>query len=103
MVRPKFGNFVDCDLKFVKDDNHVCPQLSIATILNRTALTKAKGIRVQYFAIFEKLVFAITSRTLTIQVERIEIKSSLHSKLQTLSICLIRIPTILEVFAKTIF
>ena len=47
--------------------------------------------------------FAITPRILRILMEHIEIKNSLDSKLQTFSICSIRILNILEVIAKTSF
>ena len=43
LVGTKFGNVVDCDLEFVKDDNYTYPELTISTILNRTTLTKSKG------------------------------------------------------------
>ena len=101
MIRPKFGNFVDCDLEFVKDDKYVYPELSIATILNRTALTKTKGISVEHFPIFEKLVFVITSNIFRILMRHIEIKNGLASKPQTIFIYTVRILNMLEVIAKT--
>ena len=55
------------------------------------------------FVIFEKVVFAITSRILRVLMEHIEIKNSLDSRLQILSIYSIRILNILEVIAKTTF
>ena len=60
-------------------------------------------IRVEHFVIFEKLVFAITSRMLRILTEHIVIKNSLDYKLQTFSICSVRILNILEVIGKTSF
>ena len=56
--------------------------------------------RVAHFAIFEKLVFVITSRILRILIEHTEVKNSLDSKLQNFTICTIRILNILEVIAK---
>ena len=47
--------------------------------------------------------FGITSRISRILMEHIEIKNSLDSKLQTYSICSIKILDILEVIAKTNF
>ena len=56
--------------------------------------------RVEHFAIFEKLVFVITSRMLRILTEHIEKVCSLESKLFLISICSVRIFNILEVIAK---
>ena len=50
-----------------------------------------------------QLVLTITSRILRILMEHIEMKNSLDSKLQLLSICSVRILNILEVIAKTSF
>ena len=55
-------------------------------------------IQDEYFAIFKKLVFAITSRMLRIQMEHIENVCSLGSKLFLSSK-----RSILEVIAKTSF
>ena len=51
-------------------------------------------------SIFEKLVFVLTSRILRVPMENIEIKNSLDSKLQTLSVCSVTILNILEDIAK---
>ena len=59
--------------------------------------------RVQHFAIFENLVFAITSKMLRIRTGHIKTVCSLDSKLLLISICSIRILNILEVIAKTSF
>ena len=53
-----------------------------------------------HYAIFEKLVFAITSRMLRILTEHIERKNSLDSKVQIESICSVRTLNILEVIAR---
>ena len=55
---------------------------------------------VEHFSIFGNLIFVITSRSLRIRMEHIQIKNSLDSQLQTISICSIRILNILEVIAK---
>ena len=47
-----------------------------------------------------KIIFTITSRILRIRMEHIEIKNSLDSKLQSFSICSVRILILLEVIAK---
>ena len=60
-------------------------------------------LRVEQFAIFDKLVFAITSRILRILMEHIEMKNSLDSKLQIDSICSIGILSTLVVIAETSF
>ena len=59
--------------------------------------------RVEHFAIFEELIFAITSRILRILTEHIEPKDSLDSKLQIESICSVTILNVLEVIVKTSF
>ena len=51
----------------------------------------------------EKLVFAITSKTLRIVTEHIDSICSLESRLFFGSICSVRIHNILEVIAKTSF
>ena len=60
-------------------------------------------VKVAHFSILEKLVLAITSRILRILMKYIEIKYSLDSKLQTLSVCSVRVLNIFEVIAKTSF
>ena len=47
--------------------------------------------------------FVIISRILRILMEHIETKNSLDSKLQTFSICSVRILNILEVIVKRVF
>ena len=47
-------------------------------------------ISVEHFAIYEKLVFAITSGVLRISIQHIEIKNSIDSKLQTFFIHSVR-------------
>ena len=56
---------------------------------------------VEHFAIFENLVFAITSRTLRIQMEHIESIDSSDSKLQIEYMCSITIFDIFKVIAKS--
>ena len=63
----------------------------------RAAESGALTGRVKYFSNIEELVFAITFKILRILMEDIEIKSSLDFKLQTVSICSVRILNILEV------
>ena len=55
------------------------------------------------FCDFEKLVFVITSRILTVRMEHIVVENSLVFKLKIFYICSIRILKILEVIAKTFF
>ena len=59
--------------------------------------------RVEHFATFEKLVFAITYKISRILMEHIESICSLESGLIFMSICSIRILNILEVIAKMSF
>ena len=59
--------------------------------------------RVAHFAIFEKLVFVITSRILRILMVRIESICSLEPNLFLITLCSISIFNILEVIAKTSF
>ena len=59
--------------------------------------------RVEYFVIFEELIFTVTSKILRILAEHIEPKDSPDSKLQIESTCSISILNILEVIAKTTF
>ena len=59
--------------------------------------------RVAHFAVFEKLVFGITSRILRIPMEHIETKDSPDSKLQIESICSVGILDILEDIVNTSF
>ena len=59
--------------------------------------------RVEHFAIFEKLVFEITSKVLRIRLEHVQKICSLECVLLLVTICSTRIPNILEVIARTIF
>ena len=60
------------------------------------------GNRVEHFAIYENLVFAITLKMLRFLTEDIEKVNSLDSKLFFISICYIRTSNILEVIDKLI-
>ena len=60
-------------------------------------------VRVSHFAIFENLVFAITSRMLRILMEHIKTICSLESKLLLMTVRSIRILNILEITAKMSF
>ena len=57
----------------------------------------------EHFAIFENLVFAITSEMLRIITEHKQKVCSLECKLFLISMCSIRILNILEVIAQTSF
>ena len=59
--------------------------------------------RVAHFAIFESLVFAITSKILRFLMEHIEKVCSLESELFLITICSIRILDIFEVIVKNDF
>ena len=63
----------------------------------RAAESGALTGRVKYLSNIEKLVFAITSKISRILIEHIDVKNSSDFKLQTVSICSVRILNILKV------
>ena len=68
-----------------------------------TGIAGVAGVRVKHFAIFEKLVFALTSRTVRILMEHIDSICSSEPELSFGFQCSIIILSILEVIAKTSF
>ena len=63
----------------------------------RAAESGALTGRVKYLSNIEKLVFSITFKILRILMEHIDVKNSADFKLQTVSICSVRILNILKV------
>ena len=86
-------------------------QFTTTNSMHRSSVNYHRGVkknvptkaRVEHFAIFGKLVLAITSRILRILMKHINKICSLESKLFLITICSIGILNILEVTAKTIF
>ena len=75
----------------------------ISESCSQKKIIKTTFLRVEYFAFFENLVFAIISKMLRILTEHIEQACRSESKLFLISLCSIRILNIQEAITKTTF